>query len=143
MNTIVDPTGTTWRHIKFQYVSLACGLALAASAAVYLNGDLSSGGELKRGAPAAPRPVLAARAVSYVQAQTPKTTYFLVNTQEQADKAFQIMDQSGLHGDGLLPPYEIVLGRTPAEKRNQLALLDAASAAWGDSAARVIDLRDR
>lgn len=116
-----QPTGIV-RRMKWQYVSLAAGLGLAAAAAVGLGGRAAS--------PAQPvAPVRTAIASFPASQERPTVVFYLVKSPEAATLAEAYEDMAR---------WIRVEGNVPEPKRS-VVILDASTEAAASNAKRVID----
>jgi hypothetical protein len=147
MNLTIGNTKATWKSVKTQYVGLACGLALAASAAAALVGA----GSASRPVVEASRPATMVRAMSHVSSQ-PQVAFYIVADQQQADqvRALEEHAQWVRYGDRVAEPNRFVniftVRTAEQDKAAQAKIDDAMSAAnFSDSnpapSFTVVDLR--
>jgi len=133
-NTIRGQTETAIALSAARYILSLAGAVTALAALAGLSGGYSDSG------PTTTRPARQIEQRAYGAPERHNPIYFLVNTADDADRALLYLDNA--RGEsGLLPPYELVFGRTPAERANQEELIEGAAAAWGPDAAPVVDLR--
>ena len=132
--TIASTIPNTWKRIRVQYVSLACGLALAVAALVGFAAWPESEGRDASPTVAASRPAAAAQV---------EVTYYIVGSEAEA-RAFEAASSKSIPIEG---QRAIVIFAETQEAADQL-LLDFAFAA-GTAAAdgappfSVVDLRGR
>lgn len=140
--TIGNTTFNTWKRIKLQYVAVACGLAIAASAAIALPGLRST----DESAPAA-RPSLAFSTGIRAPGQTPHVVFYLVGSEAQAalvragvQEAYREQLSTGIPGP-LIQTVAIV-ANTPDEAVAVQAMVHAANNEEQSGAVyELIDLR--
>ena len=132
MNLTIDTTiPDTWKRIRVQYVSLACGLALAVGAlAAFAGWPEGRGGDARVTAPTL-------SAASRVAPQ-PETVFYIVDSHEEAATLEAALTGTGLENHGSYTDRRVIV----ASEQPSLDVLFAEQANGILQNVQVVDLRE-
>ena len=137
MNLTIGTTfPNTWKRIRMQYVSLACGLALAVGAVIGLSA-WQGGGSAGPSVGSGTEPIT-------VASSQPAVTFYIVGSAEEA-QAFYVAQQARLQPAASQQPLAvpIVAGSFDESALRQAAAQLLGVGEKGAAAFRIVDLRGR